>query len=195
MPTPTSPDLPLSYTVPPFPSLYWPINTPAGSSYYLYYQTDIWRFTLYWTLITYGAVHLATSGWAVIVWVRHVLGVEETPGGYVGTVKAFGEALGKGYSHTHSHSRGDESIEMRDRSAAGTAPRRTSATQDRRESAVTSGSGSTRSRSHERARPTKQNRSKRSKAKSLKWVWVIPVVYCTIGSIEALVAGSIVGVV
>ena len=193
MPTPTNPNIPLSYTVPSFPSLYWPINTPAGASYYLYYQTDIWRFTLYWTLIAYGAVHLATSGWAVIVWVRHVLGLEDTPGGYVGSVKAFGEALGKGYSH--SHSRGDGSIEMRDRNA-GTAPARTTATtQDRRESAVTDGTGSTRSRSRERVRPTKQKGSKRSKARSLKWVWVIPLVYCTIGSIEALMAGSIVGVV
>jgi hypothetical protein len=50
---------PTDYTTPPFPSLYEPVHAPAGKVYYLYYASDIWRFTLYWTLIIYGAVHLA----------------------------------------------------------------------------------------------------------------------------------------
>ena len=60
-------EVPLDYTTPSFPSLYWPINAKAGSAYYLYNNGDIWRFTLFWTLITYGAVHLAASLYAVAV--------------------------------------------------------------------------------------------------------------------------------
>lgn len=58
-------DPPLSYTVPPFPSLYWPLKPSVGEAKYLYYVTDIWRFTLYWTFITTGGAHIITSTWAV----------------------------------------------------------------------------------------------------------------------------------
>jgi hypothetical protein len=43
------------------PSLYWPVNPSPGESRYLYYQSDVWRFTLYWTLITYAGMHLTAS--------------------------------------------------------------------------------------------------------------------------------------
>jgi hypothetical protein len=56
---------PLDYTVPSFPSLYWPINARSGESFYLYGLTDIWRFTLYWTFLSYAAIYLATSLYAV----------------------------------------------------------------------------------------------------------------------------------
>lgn len=32
---------------------------------YLYRTGDIWRFTLFWTLLVYGAFHLAASGYAM----------------------------------------------------------------------------------------------------------------------------------
>jgi hypothetical protein len=59
---------PENYTTPPFPSLYWPFPLQDGYSvnaYYLYRTTDIWRFTVIWTLLFFGAVHMAASGYAV----------------------------------------------------------------------------------------------------------------------------------
>ncbi|KAF2836686.1 hypothetical protein M501DRAFT_1018572 [Patellaria atrata CBS 101060] len=58
---------PLDYVTPPFPSLYWPTPVRGPQAYYLYHPSDIWRFTLYWTFIFYGTVHLATSGYAVAI--------------------------------------------------------------------------------------------------------------------------------
>jgi hypothetical protein len=55
--------VPPNYTSPPFPSLY----SPLQSGTYLYYSNDIWRFTLFWTLIIFEAFHLAASGYAVAV--------------------------------------------------------------------------------------------------------------------------------
>lgn len=110
----TNPVLPASYETPAFPSLYWPINPSPGSAYYLVYIKDIWRFTFYWTLIVYEAVHLATSLWAVLM---HLRG-------------SFAKRKG--------------SIEART---------------------------------------------------SIKLIWLVPVVFCLIGAIEALMAGSLVGLV
>ena len=56
---------PVDYTVPEFPSLYWPFRTPHETAKYLYYAHDIWRFTFFWTLLIYEASHLAASGYAV----------------------------------------------------------------------------------------------------------------------------------
>ncbi|KAI9880216.1 MAG: hypothetical protein M1830_004802 [Pleopsidium flavum] len=58
---------PLDYTTPSFPSLYWPINVEPGQALYLYYNGDIWRFTLFWTFIIYGTFHFAASLYAVAV--------------------------------------------------------------------------------------------------------------------------------
>ncbi|KAI5840060.1 hypothetical protein DFP73DRAFT_196229 [Morchella snyderi] len=55
---------PPGYDTPPFPSLYWPINPKPGTAAYLFYSTDIWRFTTFWTLIVYAAFHLAAGIWA-----------------------------------------------------------------------------------------------------------------------------------
>ena len=62
--------VPESYRTPPFPSLYWLIGPPGVvQPKYLYHISDIWRFTLYWTLIAYEAAHLAVGFYAVgIVW-------------------------------------------------------------------------------------------------------------------------------
>ena len=58
--------IPVGYKVPPFPSPYWPAKKNQGE-YYLYYKYDIWRFTLNWTLIIFGAFHLAASAYAVLM--------------------------------------------------------------------------------------------------------------------------------
>lgn len=58
---------PLDYTTPPFPSLYWPLYAKPGVPNYLYYATDIWRFTLLWTLITYGVTHIAVAVYAIVM--------------------------------------------------------------------------------------------------------------------------------
>ncbi|KAL1967871.1 hypothetical protein VTN77DRAFT_2560 [Rasamsonia byssochlamydoides] len=59
--------VPLDYRAPSFPSLHVPVFGVAGESNYLYYTEDIWRFTLYWTLILYGGAHLAVASCAVAV--------------------------------------------------------------------------------------------------------------------------------
>lgn len=58
---------PLDYVTPRFPSLYWPFDAPAGAATYLYYSHDIWRFTLFWTILIFEASHLAASAYAVAV--------------------------------------------------------------------------------------------------------------------------------
>lgn len=55
---------PLSYEVPPFPSLYWPFPVDGTQTAYLYDAPAMWRFTLYWTLIFVVGVHMAAAGYA-----------------------------------------------------------------------------------------------------------------------------------
>jgi hypothetical protein len=57
---------PLGYTTPDFPSLYWPLPVGASQSYYLYNPSDIVRFTVYWTLLLVGGIHLIVALWACI---------------------------------------------------------------------------------------------------------------------------------
>lgn len=58
---------PPDYVTPAFPSLYWPIPLKKSKPYYLYDPTDIWRFTVVWTLLFYGAVHLVVAGWTCVI--------------------------------------------------------------------------------------------------------------------------------
>ncbi|TVY31623.1 Uncharacterized protein LSUB1_G008702 [Lachnellula subtilissima] len=58
---------PFDYSTPPFPSLYWPIYVKPGVANYLYYASDIWRYTLLWTLIIYAVFHGAVAGFAVLM--------------------------------------------------------------------------------------------------------------------------------
>jgi Putative transmembrane protein 170 len=111
-------DVPLDYDRPCFPSLYWPINPSPGESRYLYYQSDIWRFTLYWTLITYAGVHLSASLWAVLMQLRAVVATKTKPLGEPNKIR-----------------------------------------------------------------------------QTLAWVWIIPVVYLVVAGIEAVFAGSVVGLI
>jgi len=61
---------PPDYSTPAFPSLYWLIGPPdVVQPAYLYHKHDIWRFTLFWTILVYEAAHLAVGFYAVaIVW-------------------------------------------------------------------------------------------------------------------------------
>lgn len=63
--------VPINYEVPSFPSLYDPLPAHHHQAYYLYYTKDIWRFTLFWTLIFYGATHLTVAGCAVLTHFRN----------------------------------------------------------------------------------------------------------------------------
>ena len=49
---------------PNFPSLYWPFTTAENEKPYLYDARPMWRFTLYWTIIFVGGVHLGAALWA-----------------------------------------------------------------------------------------------------------------------------------
>jgi len=66
---------PAGYVSPSFPCLYNPraeftrvnSSTLVPGTCYLYYSNDVWRFTLYWTLICYSITFLLTGTWAFIV--------------------------------------------------------------------------------------------------------------------------------
>ncbi|KAK9387634.1 hypothetical protein V1515DRAFT_535379 [Lipomyces mesembrius] len=59
--------IPYGYQTPSFPSLRWPNGPEMQTMYYLYYHSDIWRFTLFWTLILYGVVHAVAGIWAALM--------------------------------------------------------------------------------------------------------------------------------
>ena len=59
--------VPQGYEPPSFPSLYWPYRPLEQPAAYLYYTKDVWRFTLFWTLIVYVAFHFAASGYATAI--------------------------------------------------------------------------------------------------------------------------------
>ncbi|KAL2753390.1 hypothetical protein ACRALDRAFT_1082986 [Sodiomyces alcalophilus JCM 7366] len=63
----TAPDYPPSnYKTPPFPSLSLePRDLTDDHRWSLYYLSDIWRFTVLWTIIFYAAVHLAAAAIAI----------------------------------------------------------------------------------------------------------------------------------
>ncbi|KAF7719518.1 Uncharacterized protein PECH_001511 [Penicillium ucsense] len=61
--------VPINYQTPSFPSLYDPLQ--QNTAYYLYHTNDIWRFTLYWTFIFYGATHLLVAAYTVLTHFRH----------------------------------------------------------------------------------------------------------------------------
>jgi len=63
-------EVPVNYTVPQWPALYWPfpvVNGTSAKAQYLYEAYDIWRFTVIWTQLFFGTVHLVTSATAVFV--------------------------------------------------------------------------------------------------------------------------------
>lgn len=124
--------VPRSYKTPQFPALYWPIRTKPGEPQYLYYLSDIYRYTLYWTLLTIVTAHICVATWAVLM--------------------QFNSASQrKKYLSTPAGRR----LSAKNRKLLGEYPI----------------------------------------GETLSWVWLIPVVYIVIGGLEALLAGSMVGLV
>ncbi|QKX59089.1 uncharacterized protein TRUGW13939_06220 [Talaromyces rugulosus] len=62
-----SDDAPLGYSVPPFPSLHLPVIGVPENQNYLYHSTDIWWFTLCWTLILHGGTHFIVALFAFAI--------------------------------------------------------------------------------------------------------------------------------
>jgi len=123
---------PLSYTTPPFPSLYWPVRARPGEPKYLYALNDIWRYTLYWTLITVLAAHIVVAAWAVLA-----------------------QFLSANQRRKFLASSSGQRLSSKNRKLIGQNPI----------------------------------------GETVGWVWLIPVVYLVIGGVEALLGGSLVGVV
>ncbi|KAK9237441.1 hypothetical protein V1525DRAFT_377268 [Lipomyces kononenkoae] len=96
--------IPYGYQTPSFPSLRWPTGPQMQTKYYLYYRYDIWMFTLFWTLILYGAAHLAAGVWAALMNRRFKAGLIIAVYLFVGLIEAFvsasiiGAILGLVYS-------------------------------------------------------------------------------------------------
>lgn len=123
---------PLSYTTPPFPSLYWPFDINPGVAKYLYSLEDIWKFTLFWTLLTIPIAHLVVSTWAVLM--------------------QFSTAYKR-----HRFLKSAEGLKL-----------------------------------------SKKNRKllgEKPLQECITWVWLIPLIYMVVGGIEALLAGSLVGII
>ncbi|OAX82317.1 hypothetical protein ACJ72_03328 [Emergomyces africanus] len=59
--------IPLDYKTPSFPSLYVDLGFYHDGARYLYYTGDVWRFTLFWTLLFYIGAHLSAALWAVVM--------------------------------------------------------------------------------------------------------------------------------
>lgn len=124
--------VPRSYVTPEFPALYWPIRALPGQSKYLYYLSDIYRYTLYWTLITIVSAHICVAGWAVLMQFNSASQRK----------KFLASPVGK-------------SLSTKNRRLLGENPIR----------------------------------------ETLGWVWIVPVVYVVLGGLEALLAGTMVGLV
>lgn len=123
---------PLSYTTPPFPSLYWPFNINPDEPKYLYSLQDIWRFTLYWTLITVLSSHVIVALWAVLM--------------------QFSTAYQR---HRYLKSPAGQALTAKNKKLYGANPI----------------------------------------SDCVMWVWLIPLVYAVFGGLEALLGGSLVGVI
>lgn len=62
---------PQGYEPLPFPSLYWPFPVQGPQTRYIYDAHEIWKFSLYWTLICVGGVHLVAAAYAVAMQYRN----------------------------------------------------------------------------------------------------------------------------
>jgi len=124
--------VPISYDTPHFPSLYWPVHANPGEARYLYFLADIYRYTLYWTLITIVAAHTCVAAWAVLM--------------------QFAAATQR---RKYMNSPQGKALSAKNRKLLGENPL----------------------------------------GETLSWVWMVPLVYIVIGASEALLAGSLVGLV
>lgn len=57
----TSSDIAVGYTPPKFPGLTLHFESNDATSEFLYYSSDIWKFTLFWTLIVFAVFYLAAG--------------------------------------------------------------------------------------------------------------------------------------
>ncbi|KAK4546521.1 hypothetical protein LTR36_001738 [Oleoguttula mirabilis] len=82
---------PLSYTPPPFPSLYWPFPVNGAQTAYLYDAYTMWKFTLYWTLLCVGGVHLVAAGYACAIQYKNWKSIWLVPVVYlvIGSIEAL----------------------------------------------------------------------------------------------------------
>ncbi|KAL2433714.1 hypothetical protein ABEF95_009585 [Exophiala dermatitidis] len=124
--------IPRGYQTPRFPALYWPIRANPGEPQYLYHYTDIYLFTLYWTMITIGAAHVCVAAWAVLM-------------------QFHSAAQRRKYLSTAEGRR----LSAKNRKLLGEKPI----------------------------------------GETLGWVWLVPVTYIVLGGLEALLAGTLVGLV
>ncbi|KAK9470325.1 uncharacterized protein V1510DRAFT_405149 [Dipodascopsis tothii] len=80
--------VPAGYETPPFPSLRWPTSNTFETYNYLYYKSDVWKFTLYWTMIMYAGFYGVAALWAALMGRKLVQG-----GITVGVYLAVGGAM------------------------------------------------------------------------------------------------------
>ncbi|KAH0230093.1 hypothetical protein KCV06_g6943, partial [Aureobasidium melanogenum] len=82
---------PLSYTTPPFPSLYWPFPVGGTQTLYLYHSHDMWRFTLLWTIIDVVGIHLIAAAFAMAIQWRNwkLIWLVPIVFGFIGAVEAI----------------------------------------------------------------------------------------------------------
>jgi hypothetical protein len=68
-------NVPIGYTVPRFPSLYWPLGAqePLFQQLFLHYLLDMWRFTVLWLLIFFGGFYFLTGLLAAGIQLRNRL--------------------------------------------------------------------------------------------------------------------------
>ncbi|RKP08477.1 hypothetical protein THASP1DRAFT_29723 [Thamnocephalis sphaerospora] len=58
---------PPDHESPPFPSLYWPGTYPApNSAPVLLYRSEVWHFTIIWTLILVCSIYVLAGFWAML---------------------------------------------------------------------------------------------------------------------------------
>lgn len=51
--------IPIGYTTPAFPSLFWPLGAtkPSYEQLFLYFSFDVWRFTVFWSMIFFASLY------------------------------------------------------------------------------------------------------------------------------------------
>ncbi|KAF2634798.1 hypothetical protein P280DRAFT_554324 [Massarina eburnea CBS 473.64] len=82
---------PAGYVTPEFPSLYWPLPLHGTQRFYLYNPNDIWRYTMLWSVMFFGAIHFTAAAWACVVQWRNWKFIWITPVVYlvVGGLEGF----------------------------------------------------------------------------------------------------------
>ncbi|CAI5758854.1 unnamed protein product [Candida verbasci] len=78
----SSTNVPIGYTTPKFPSLFWPVGANRSSylNSFLYSSWDVWRFTIFWSLLLSGVLYLLVgilaSSSSLVNKIRHNLRIK-----------------------------------------------------------------------------------------------------------------------